>query len=334
MTASQMTTPKRQIAFVADLNKCIGCQTCTVACKRSWTGHAGQDFMYWRNVETAPGQGYPRNWRAKGGGYVEADLQKGKRPTLAEYGVPFEFDYDGRLFQGKHERARPEPTPRGAPNWDEEQGAGNYPNNYFFFTPRMCNHCSRPACVEACPNDAIYRRPADGLNIINKDKCKGTGSCVEACPYGKSFLNPKELKGNKCIGCYPRIEKGVAPACVAQCAGRAMHVGYLDDTNSSVHKLVIVHKVALPMFPQFGTKPNVYYVPPALGPMMEDAKGAPGDQPKIPMTMLEEMFGKGVGDVVAFIRGERARKAAGQPSPLMDVMIGARSADMMVLPQA
>lgn len=332
MTINQMVVPSRQLAFVVDLNKCIGCQTCTVACKRLWTGHPGQSFMYWRNVETQPGQGYPRNWTAKGGGYKGGELQKGKRPTPADYGIPFEFDYEGRLFEGKPERARPEPTPRNAPNWDEEQGAGKYPNNHYFFMPRMCNHCSNPACVEACPNDAVYRRVQDGINVINIDKCKGTGACVEACPYGKAFFNANDFKGNKCIGCYPRIEKGVASACVAQCAGRAMHVGFLDDTSSSVFKLVNVFKVALPLYPELGTKPNVYYIPPAFGPMEEDAKGLPTGKAKLPEPFLEKLFGAEVGAVLTTLRSERNRKMSGGTSDLMDTLIGARSADMMLSP--
>ncbi len=42
---------KRQLAMVMDLNKCIGCQTCTVACKTQWTNRNGREYMYWNNVE-------------------------------------------------------------------------------------------------------------------------------------------------------------------------------------------------------------------------------------------------------------------------------------------
>jgi complex iron-sulfur molybdoenzyme family reductase subunit beta len=51
---------KRQLAMVMDLNKCIGCQTCTVACKTQWTNRNGREYMYWNNVETYPGAGYPK----------------------------------------------------------------------------------------------------------------------------------------------------------------------------------------------------------------------------------------------------------------------------------
>src|SRR5262245_51760215 len=55
-----------QYAMVMDLNKCLGCQTCTMACKKQWTDHDGMEYMYWNNAETRPGKGYPRNWDAIG----------------------------------------------------------------------------------------------------------------------------------------------------------------------------------------------------------------------------------------------------------------------------
>lgn len=330
--ANEMKADKRQLAFVADLNKCIGCQTCTVACKRLWTSGPGQDFMYWRNVETTPGKGYPMNWQSKGGGYKNGELQSGGLPSLAEYGVPFEFDYSGRLFEGKAGRVRPSPTPRSAPNWDEDMGAVEYPNNFFFYLPRMCNHCAKPACLEACPNDAIYKREQDGLVVINQDMCKGNKACIKSCPYAKPYYNATVQKSNKCIGCFPRIEKGVATACVAQCVGRAMHVGFIDDADSSVHKLVKRWRVALPLHPEFGTEPNVYYVPPLLGPTIEDAAGNLSTDPKIPLAHLKSLFGPDVEPALMILKAERAKKTAGGSSELMDILIGRRSADMMMSP--
>jgi len=288
--------------------------------------------MYWRNVETAPGLGYPRNWQSKGGGYKDGVLQKGKIPPMIDYGVPFEFDYAGRLFEGKKERARPSPTPRSAPNWDEDQGAGEYPNNSFFYVPRMCNHCAKPACLEACPNEAIYKREQDGLVVIHQEKCKGAQACIQSCPYAKPYFNAQVNKANKCIGCFPRIEKGVAPACVAQCAGRAMHVGFIDDQESSVFKLVKRFGVALPLHPEYGTEPNVFYVPPVLGPRVEMLNGEHTADPKISMTQLEQLFGKQVREVLKTLQAEREKKIKNQPSELMDILIGRRSADMMISP--
>ena len=61
----------RQLAMVMDLNKCIGCQTCTVACKTQWTNRNGREGMYWNNVETKPGMGFPKKWEELGGGFDE-----------------------------------------------------------------------------------------------------------------------------------------------------------------------------------------------------------------------------------------------------------------------
>src|SRR5690606_15749007 len=54
--------PRRQIAWVFDTNKCIACQTCTVACKSTWTSGTGQEYMLWNNVETKPYGFFPQGW--------------------------------------------------------------------------------------------------------------------------------------------------------------------------------------------------------------------------------------------------------------------------------
>ena len=57
--------PKKQFAMVMDLNKCIACQTCTVACKTTWTASRGQEYMFWNNVESKPYGYYPLGWDVK-----------------------------------------------------------------------------------------------------------------------------------------------------------------------------------------------------------------------------------------------------------------------------
>ncbi|GIW23084.1 MAG: hypothetical protein KatS3mg068_2091 [Candidatus Sericytochromatia bacterium] len=54
--------PKKQWAIVFDLNKCIACQTCSLACKTTWTSGPGQEYMFWNNVETKPYGSYPLAW--------------------------------------------------------------------------------------------------------------------------------------------------------------------------------------------------------------------------------------------------------------------------------
>src|SRR4030065_850993 len=91
--------PKRQLAMVMDLNKCIGCQTCTSACKTQWTNRSGREYMYWNNVETHPGNGYPRKWQEAGGGFDEGgSLKPGRIPDLhQDYGAAFDMNYEHAL---------------------------------------------------------------------------------------------------------------------------------------------------------------------------------------------------------------------------------------------
>ena len=98
--------------------------------------------------------------------------------------------------------------------------------------------------------------------LIDQDRCRGHRHCVEACPYKAIYFNPTTTTSEKCILCFPRVEKNLAPACNRQCPGRTRAFGYLDDADSQVHKLVRTWRVALPLHPEYGTEPNVYYIPP------------------------------------------------------------------------
>ena len=51
-----------QMAMVMNLDKCIGCHTCSVTCKQAWTNRPGTEYVWFNNVETRPGQGYPRTY--------------------------------------------------------------------------------------------------------------------------------------------------------------------------------------------------------------------------------------------------------------------------------
>ncbi len=103
-----------QMAMVMNLDKCIGCHTCSVTCKQAWTNRAGTEYVWFNNVETRPGQGYPRGyedqekWKGgwqlnrrgnlalKGGGRVNRLLHIFSNPTLPsiqEYYEPWTYDY-------------------------------------------------------------------------------------------------------------------------------------------------------------------------------------------------------------------------------------------------
>ena len=59
------THPQKQFVAIFNINRCIGCQTCTGACKATWTFSKGQEYMWWNNVETKPYGGYPQHWDIK-----------------------------------------------------------------------------------------------------------------------------------------------------------------------------------------------------------------------------------------------------------------------------
>lgn len=104
-----------QMGMVMNLDKCIGCHTCSVTCKQAWTNRAGTEYVWFNNVETRPGQGYPRRHedqqRWRGGWTVDRKgrlrLRTGGRlqklltifaspvqPTLDDYYEPWTYDYE------------------------------------------------------------------------------------------------------------------------------------------------------------------------------------------------------------------------------------------------
>ena len=326
-TKSELRHAKRQLVTVIDLNKCLGCQTCTVACKNLWTKRPGTEHMRWANVSTFPGKGYPRDFESMGGGFADGEPQPGRLPTYEESGDNFRFNHDEVFYQGKGQSVHLEPRrhldgekPEWGYNWDEDQGGGVWPNSHFFYLPRMCNHCTKPACLEACPSQAIYKREQDGIVLIDQTRCKGHRHCIEACPYKVPIFNPKTETSEKCIMCFPRVEKGIAPACNRQCPGRVRSFGYLDDENSLVHKLVVKWKVGLPLHPEYGTEPNVFYIPPmgsrAFGPDLEIT-----DESRIPLDLLEGLFGPRVREALQILVAEREKQRNGSQSELMSLLI-------------
>jgi ethylbenzene hydroxylase subunit beta/complex iron-sulfur molybdoenzyme family reductase subunit beta len=124
-----------------------------------------------------------------------------------------------------------------------------------------------------------------------------------------------------CNLCFPRLEQGVAPACVRNCPGRLMFVGMLDDEQDPVHRLVREWKVALPLHAEFGTEPNVFYVPPLSPYRLRDDRSIDTDTMRIPPAYLESLFGPEVHQALATLRSEIERVRAGGSSDLLDTLI-------------
>lgn len=140
------------------------------------------------------------------------------------------------------------------------------------------------------------------------------------------YFNPVSGKSEKCIECFPRVDEGIAPACNRQCVGRTRAYGYLDDKDSQVYKLVNEWQVALPLHPEYGTEPNVYYVPP-MSTFAYDDEGRLTDEMRIPVEILESYFGSAVRGVLKTLVKERQRKKDGKSSELMDILISRRWED-------
>jgi DMSO reductase family type II enzyme iron-sulfur subunit len=311
-----MQKTKRQWAKVVDLNKCLGCQECSSACKMWWTNRDGAERMWWAMVETRPGPGFPKNW--------EQTTAKGKMPIASDYGDVVNLAFANlQTGDGTDEvRILPDEKLGFGPNWYGDVGEGTNPDDtWFFYMHLACMHCTDPACVKACPNKAIYKRD-DGIVLINQDLCKGHKACILACPYKRIYWNKILNSAEKCHSCFPRLEEGKAPVCASVCTAKAIFFGDLHDKTSKVHQLVVEHKVALPLHPEYGTKPNIYYIPPVLSAAVNGTNKPAGDTSRIPDTYLEELFGPEVRKVKTILVRERENVRKGLSSPLMDILTG------------
>ncbi len=84
-----------------------------------------------------------------------------------------------------------------------------------------CRFCENPACVAACPRDALSQSPTSGNIIVDKDKCTGCGWCIEACDYGAMMIHPETKVVYNCDLCRFRSD---GPQCVKWCPEEALTV--------------------------------------------------------------------------------------------------------------
>jgi Fe-S-cluster-containing dehydrogenase component len=126
-----------------------------------------------------------------------------------------------------------------------------------FFVPKLCNHCANPPCTQVCPVRATFTTP-DGAVIVDSSTCVGCRYCIQACPYGARFLNPKTNTADKCTFCYHRVVKGLNPACVEVCPTEARIFGDLKSKANRLVRFERMNKVSV-LKPHLNTEPKVHY---------------------------------------------------------------------------
>jgi len=214
---------RAQVSMVFHLDKCIGCHTCSIACKNIWTDRKGSEYMWWNNVETKPGTGYPTLWedqqKYRGGWEKDGDklrlkLQGRGRalgnifanpylPTVDDYYEPWTYDYE-ELFNAPEGNDQPTARPismitgepidiEAGPNWDDDLGGS-------------------PIYAANDPNlDGITKEERDQLSELERvvffylpricNHCANPG-CVAACPAGALYKRGEDgivlLNQEKC----------------------------------------------------------------------------------------------------------------------------------------
>jgi len=213
---------KHHWAFGVDATRCIGCLRCVEACKKE------------NNV--SPDPHHFRTWVER---YVY--LEGEEEPHVDSQADPVNIEASG------------------AP--DRYRFANRYKGEEVrqaFFVPKLCNHCTHPACVQVCPTGATFKTE-DGAVLIDHTYCIGCQYCVQACPYGARSFDQRRNVTDKCTWCYHRITKGLMPACVEVCPTQARVFGDRNDKASTISKFLAENRVQV-LRPETGNAPNVFYV--------------------------------------------------------------------------
>jgi Fe-S-cluster-containing dehydrogenase component len=162
----------------------------------------------------------------------------------------------------------------------------NKTSKYWF--PRPCFHCDKPMCVSVCPVGATFKR-ADGIVLIDNQRCIGCKFCMTGCPFSARVFNwkdpevkvpeghiydpetnipPVEGTVGKCVFCADNLRKGELPRCVQACPMGVIFFGdILEDTVTNGNETVRFSKLMIDRAgyryrEELGTLPSVYYLPP------------------------------------------------------------------------
>ena len=199
---------RTQIATVFHLDKCIGCHTCSVLCKNTWTDRKGAEYMWWNNVEAKPGTGYPSKWEdqeiykggfeAKGGALklksggklnvLKNIFHNPDMPELRDYYEPWTYRYN-ELFEAPEGDDQPTARPvslitgenidvKSGPNWDDDLGGSDdYAKNDVNL--KNIPETERKAMLEL-ERISFFYLPRMCNHCLNP-------ACVAACPSGAAY---------------------------------------------------------------------------------------------------------------------------------------------------
>jgi Fe-S-cluster-containing dehydrogenase component len=241
---------KKKLGLVIDLDTCVGCHACAVACKE-WNDGGAFGPLPDENPYGAEPSGvwFNRVHSYEVQGFDIRDSGFGKNNS-----TPACSSSESRI---PNQKFRPLPN-----------SGSRIPNPGFsVHFPRSCLHCETPACVTVCPTGASYKRAEDGIVLVDEDKCIGCQLCAWACPYGAREFSHQRGVMQKCTLCVDRIYNETLdpvdrqPACVMACPTRARHFGDLGDADSAVSKLV-AERDGYALMPELGYQPVNRYLPP------------------------------------------------------------------------
>lgn len=126
------------------------------------------------------------------------------------------------------------------------------------FFPLICMHCQDAPCLKACPCNAITRLE-DKTVVIDRNRCSSKKACIDACPYGAIYIDPKTDKADKCDLCANRTVLGMEPACVNVCPTNALKYCDLEDPGDPV--VIYAKKHGAKAFKEEAdTSPSVFYI--------------------------------------------------------------------------
>ena len=265
---------KKKLGLVIDLDICVGCHACAVACKE-WND--GGDFG--PLADDDPYGAEPHGvWFNRVHSYEITGL--GTRDSgLAQNQSIADGVGNRASHSAEEQRALPACD---ASAFRVPSPESRVPAPQMVHFPRSCLHCETPDCVTVCPTGASYKRAGDGIVLVDNDKCIGCQLCAWACPYGareialphpKASTSGADRKDSKrgtmqkCTLCVDRIynetldERDRQPACVLACPTRARMFGDLGDPDSDVSK-VVAEREGFALMPEFGYQPVNRYLPP------------------------------------------------------------------------